>query len=155
MPRDMVKFTIAGDTYSIGYMATSQAIKVATEVASRLLPPLGKVLPKSGSISDILKTDMSNLDMAGAFESLASRLDPDKMVELLQKLCSVVILDGQGLLDTNLFEEHFKGQIGVALKVAKKSFEVNCGDFFASAVSLSGLAKKAASTPAPTPSTGS
>lgn len=132
-----------GHSYIVQYLSSSQAIEVATEVGAALLPALAKALPKG------LKRDVSfmdqDIDLGGGLESLATVLKPAKMLELVKQLCSVVVAEGEGLLDGAIFEEHFKGRPGAALRVAAKSYEVNCGDFFASAVSLVGLTKTAAS----------
>jgi hypothetical protein len=142
--RDLVKETIKGEAYQFGYLSSSLAIKTATEVAQRLLPPLGKIIPRSGSIQDLMKRDLSKLDVGAGFESLAQALDSEAVLAMIKTLCSVVI-GPEGAID---FEEHFKGRPGLAVLVAKKSFEVNCSDFFASAAGLVGFLKTATTTPA-------
>ncbi len=147
MPRTPTTLKLDGHSYTVMYLSTSQAIETATEVGTVLLPALGKAFPKGGLKGTSL-ADM-DLDIGGGLETLAGAMKPLQVLALLKTLCSCVALDGAGLLVDNLFEEHFKGAPGRALKVASKSFEVNCGDFFASAVGLAGLTKRTASTPDP------
>lgn len=134
-----------GHSYTIQYLSTSQAIETATEVGAALMPALGKVIP-AGSLTDAL-SGAASLDLGAGLEVLAKEMQPTKLLNLIKVLCSVVILDGKGLLADALFEDHFRGRPGAALKLAAKSYEVSCGDFFGSAVSLVGLTKRAASTP--------
>ncbi len=145
MSRTPTTLKLDGHSYTVMYLSTSQAIETATEVGAVLLPALGKAFPKGG-VKDFSQQD---LNIGGGLEALAGSMKPAQVLELIKTLCGCVALDGQGLLAESLFEEHFKGAPGRALKVASKSFEVNCGDFFASAVSLAGLTKRTASTPAP------
>ena len=150
MPRELVRAIIGGEEYTFGYLYTTAALEVATEVGLSILPALGKAIPKSGKISDLLEQDLGGLDLGGAFETLSHNMEPKKLSRLVQTLCAVVT-SPVGLLEGQNFEDHFKGRTGDALKVAIKSFSVNCGDFFASVVGASGLLKKAATTPAQTP----
>lgn len=141
MPRIDTKFSLEGIEFTAGYLTTSAAIEIATEVQLVILPALGRALPKSGKLSDILTAELSSVDLGGALETLAKALSPRSMQSLIARLCSVVICP-EGVLEGAQFEEFFKGRPGLALRVASKSFEVNCGDFFGSAVSLVGLTKK-------------
>ena len=145
MPRVMANAEIDGDKYLFGYLISSDSFEVAGEVAQRFLPTLGAIAPK-GKIQDALDKEV---DIAAVLGSVAGAMDPRAMLALCQKLCSVVTVackdpkDPSGSLgDSAVFEEHFKGRPGLMLKVAIKSFEVNCGDFFASAANLGGLLKK-------------
>ncbi len=148
MPRASTALKLDGHSYTVMFLSSSQAIETATEVGAALLPALGKAFPKGGFKTGDALADL-DLDLGAGFETLAVSMQPAKVLALIKTLCSVVMLDGKGLLVDGLFEEHFKGAPGEALKVARKSFEVNCGDFFASAVSLAGLTRQAASTQAP------
>lgn len=147
MPRTTTTLKLDGHSYTVMFLSSSQAIETATEVGAALLPALGRAFPKGG-LKTVSLADL-DLDLGAGFETLALSMQPAKILTLLKTLCSCVALDGQGLLVESLFEEHFKGAPGQALKVAAKSFEVNCGDFFASAVSLAGLTKRAVSTQGP------
>ncbi len=140
MPRAFIDKTIDGVPYQVGYLVSSDAIKTSTLVSKRLLPSVGKVLSGLGNLGNVktaLDSQLSSLNLDGAFGTLAGNLDPDELNTLMQKLCSVVIVKGEGggLLDAQRIEEHFKGRPGHALKVTAASFEVNCSDFFGAAVS--------------------
>lgn len=137
MPREQVTEAIKGVTYTFMFLSSSEAIKTAAQVAKRIMPSIGKIIPKSGKLSSILEMELSDLNLDDAFSSFAQGLDPDETVALVQKLCSVVMADGKPIA----FDEHFKGDVALALQVAKKSFSVNCGDFFADALAALGLKK--------------
>jgi hypothetical protein len=147
MPRNPKRLTVEGDSYTIQYLDTSTAIEVATDVGGRLLPVIALAVGLKGGEGT---QDLSKL--GDSFETVAKSLPPKKMVELIRLLCSVVIVEGpdsKGLLEGPRFEEHFKGRPGLALRIAKESFEVNCPDFFDSVAGLAGLKKTAATTPDP------
>ncbi len=138
MPRDLQTITIDGESYQMSYLVTSDSLKVAALVGKRLLPSVGKVLSGLGALNDakgLLEKDLSELKLDAALATLAETLDPEEINQLIQKLCSVVMVPGLGILNPQNFEEHFKGRPGHALKVAAASFEVNCKDFFGAAVS--------------------
>lgn len=143
MPRlENEPMMIDGDTYRFGYLQTSQSLKLSAKVSKHILPVAGPVIQQAleaGNIMDLQVEDFIksvNVDQVG--QRLAAELDPAELQSLIQELCSVVSVEGVGLLQGQPFEEHFKGRPGVALQVASRSFEVNCKDFFASAVSLVG-----------------
>jgi hypothetical protein len=154
MPRPTAapKVALDGESYTFGYLPTSQALGVAIEVAQRFMPSIGALLPKGEGLAALFDKDMKEalgkLDLAGGLVVLAASMEPDACTTLIKKLNAVVVVDGVGLLDDTHFDEHYKGRPGLALKVAAKSFEVSCADFFAHAVSLVGFLKPKASTPA-------
>lgn len=144
MPREDLAQTHDGVVYTFSYMQTSKALRIATDVARRALPAIGAMF-KGASMDD--QTDKLNLEALTSV--LATKMDPEEVTTLIAQLCSVVVANGVGVLEGGAFEEHFKGRPGLALTIAAKSFEVNCGDFFVSAVSLATSAKAAATTLAP------
>lgn len=130
----MVTETIDGESYTFQYLNTSDALEIAGEVAQKLIPVLGKLAGTGNADTDL--ADLKIEQVAGA---LAASLEPKRMQELIKKLCTVVFKNPGGVIN---FEEDFRGRPGHALKVARKSFEVNCGDFFESAASLAGISLK-------------
>ena len=136
--RNPVVAVIGSESYNFGYLNTSMALEVATEVGLALLPALGKALPKSGKLTDLMDKELGDVDLSGAFDTLSKNLTPKQFTRIVQTLCSVVA-SSSGLLADQVYEEHFKGRTGDAIKVAMKSFSVNCGDFFQSVVGAVGL----------------
>ena len=143
--RQPITANIDGETYLFGYLITSDAINVAVEVGRRFAPLLGTLVgqlfkdKKDVKIEDILDLDLSSLDLDFALLAVtaASAMDPVGLEALIRKLCSVVSVSGSvngNVLVDSTYQNHFMGRPGVALQVAVKSFEVNCKDFFFSAV---------------------
>ena len=145
--RELIKEAIDGEVYTFGYLMTSEAVKVSIEVSKILLPAMGHVfsgIAVKKEVKDIAEANINMLNLDKCFAALADKLDPIQQLALYQKLVSVVTMDS-GMM---VFEEHFKGRPGHLLKVAKKSFEVNCGDFFESAIGFVGLKKTSPIEPA-------
>jgi len=158
MARGMVTAQIDGETYHIGYLLTSEAVKLALEVAKRAAPIMGSgakgVLTNlgEGGAENLMASNVNDfikkLDLEGLGVMVAAAIEPAELEAIIQKLCSVAVPHGEG---NTTYDAWYQGRPGHALKVAVKSFEVNCSDFFASAVSLGGLLKKKITTPAKTP----
>lgn len=141
MPRAEVSEPIGGVNYTFMYLTSTESIRTAALVAKKFLPALGKLIPQKGNLATLLDTDIQDLKLDDVFESVANNIEPDEVTALIQKLCSVVMADGKPIA----FEDHFKGDVALALRIAKRSFEVNCGDFFGGAIGAFGLLKKATS----------
>lgn len=133
MPRSVTPITetIDGEVYVFQFLNTSVALNICAEVAKRVVPILGNLTGMKAG----LDTELGDIDFGQVASSVALAVEPEVLQRLVSQLCSVAFCQG----GSQNFEEHYRGRPGHALKVAKKSFEVNCGDFFASAASLAGI----------------
>ena len=136
MPRDKVSKTFDDVEYTFFYLSTSKALAIASEIGKRAAPLFGAIASSSDkeALSKLPKKEREAKEAESVrqlFSSLGETLESEVIVRLTKELCSVVACK-DGMLDqASIFDVHFQGKPEIAVQVAAKSFEVNCGGFFA------------------------
>jgi hypothetical protein len=155
MPREKITQNIDGVDYTFLYLNTSKALAVASEIGKRAAPFFAAIASSADkdALAKLSKKEKEAKEAEGirsVFLSLGEALDPDVVVRLCKELCAVVACS-DGMLDQGaIFETHFQGRPSAAIQVAAKSFEVNCGDFFAFVGKAVSNRKFPLTTPVPT-----
>ena len=132
--REPVEGTVDGVAYIFMPLAPSIALKLIARIGKTILGPLGALFGKVKSIKALLDmkldADLSQFDLPKTFEALSNNLNEDEFEKTVRQLVENQVLDATKT--TIQYELYFqeKGPIHL-LKVARKSFEVNFGDFFA------------------------
>lgn len=119
---------IDGTTFSVSPLLTSQGLVVMSRIMKLLGPTAAGALKNGGEGLD------SQIDLSGALNALADRMDETLVLDTIKKLVNesttqVSTPDGTGMLKLN-FELQFQGEFVTLMKVVKLAFEVNYGDFF-------------------------
>lgn len=117
-----------GQTYTLHYLNTSDALKVLTFMTQVLGKPLSKLAGnllkgESNNLENILDSEANIED---AVSSLIEGLnDPDIHI-IIEKICTSVSINGQKLI----FEVHFQGKILHLCKLVIEALKYNFNDFF-------------------------
>jgi hypothetical protein len=150
--RELQTHTIAGEAYTFGFLPTSVATETFTELAQLGVPTIMGAMQNLRGKEDMqVEEAVKGMDFVALGQALGQALQPKVVSRLMKVLCSVAMAPGSAQrLENEFYEDHFAGRPSLALQVAARAAEVNgARDFFASAVSLGGIVKKAALTQAP------
>jgi hypothetical protein len=115
--RTAAKLTIDGDLYEIHSVGATEGLTLTAKLAKLVLPAVGHLANQAGD-------GVGAAAMGAAGEALAKNLDAPEVVALVKQLLRAVLIQGQGVA-ADVFEQHFAGRIGLALRLCKLVIEHN------------------------------
>lgn len=131
---------VDGESYTVLHPSPT----ACWEIGVQLMQIVGEPFASMAQVGDDQNAAGRILPMA--IKSLMSNVKPKETLEIIKRVLSTVQIDEQKvLIDSKVFELHFRGRVGHMLKVVSASVEYQYGDFFgAIGDALAAVFKKAA-----------
>lgn len=118
-------------TYQFEQFNTTLALKTLTRLTKIIGEPLaialgGAEAPAPGA--GLLNANLSGDTLGAAMRALVDRLDEKEVIDLLRLLAAEKALCNGGKI---IFDDHYRGDFGLLLKVFRAALEVQYGNFTA------------------------
>lgn len=120
---DYAKTEIEGVTYKIRLLNTSEAFITAQEFLKLSLPSLGAFADGVKTMDDPFGDNTTFTAIAYSF---VKQMGDVNVLELVKMLLGGTLCDGEPID----FEKHFRGKIGLLVKVIEFALKENYGSFF-------------------------
>lgn len=124
---------IAGKSYVLQQLGTSEGIKVLARVSKVLGPAFGAALKTMKATDEVSLANLGAAGVGDLIAELTQRIEPDELSSLCDLFAgkTEVITEGGGQIPlTKVYYTHFMGDFGALLLLLKEHIEFNFGSFF-------------------------
>ena len=134
------KQTIEGHEYTVYMLSPLVSHELLTDVAKMVGPSLGPAIDvvmgavQNQSLANLMEQEIDPALFSRALSSLFDRLDKKTMRTLIDAMAGVTHIDGKPVAD--VFDFHFKGQLGAMYQWLAFAMRVQWGNCFGALASL-------------------